>query len=84
MKIGLTFHPFAVFVHNSNAGRLLQSCHLLLGDLNPIESNNKNVVEDSTFHNTPAIFFIQNLVALEVSLEDREGLDYVGGSILSW
>ena len=58
VKTGLTFCPFAVFVHNSNARRLLRSCRLLFGDLIPVESNNRNVVEDFTFHITPEIFFI--------------------------
>ena len=54
----------------------------LLGDLTPVESNNRNIVENSTFYILIAIFFnFKIFVDLEVSLEDREGLDYVGSSL---
>ena len=54
----------------------------LLGDLTPVESNNRNIMEDSTFYTLLAIFFnFKIFVDLVVSLEDREGLDYVGSSL---
>ena len=44
----------------------------LLGDLTPVESNNRNIVEDSKFYILIAIFFnFKIFVDLEVSLEDR-------------
>ena len=65
--------------HGVNVVRNLSQ---LLGDLTPVESNNRNIVEDSMFYILLAIFFnFKIFVDLEVSLEDREGLDYVGSSL---